>query len=368
MSQKQRLGIAVVLVALLAGLAALFGHQRAPESGTGAAGPWLAGLKEGLGEVKRIDLKSGALSSSLRREGERWVLAEREGYSVDMERLADLLKELSAAKVLEQKTSKPEFYGRLGLEDIDKPGSKAVLVEIWRDDTAARWRVLVGNAAEGRSGRYLRLAGSPETWLVDRSPQAFADPGDWIDRKLLGLAFERVAGVTRSLADGSGFEAARPDAATPSLSVASLPEGGRPRYDSVFDAAARAVLTAEAEDVRRASEELFSGTALARNRIRFFDGLVLDIDAVKAGDANWVRIKASATGTGQAPVPATDAAVAAHKSGTPDVAAEAAAINARVQGWAFRVSDYIYGELAKRLDEYTESVKAEAGKTDDKPS
>ena len=367
MTRIQRLGIAAIAVGLLVALAAFFAHQRAPSAGSAAKGPWLTGLKEALGDVRRIDLSSSTSRVSLRREGANWGVAERHGYPVDRERLADLLQALAAARVLEQKTSKPEFFGRLGLEDIDKPGSGAVRVELWRDDAGPTWRVLVGNAAEGRDGRYLRLAGVDETWLVDRSPQAFADPADWIDRTVLGLDFERVASVTRSFMDGSGFEASRPDAAVASLSVASLPAGTRARYDSVFDAAARAVLTAEAEDVRKAGDELFAGSALARNRIRFFDGLTLDIDAVKAGDGNWVRVRAS----GAAPAAAAAAASAVTPEQAPekppqqDPAAEASVIDARLSGWAFKVSDYIYGELAKRLQEYTEAERVDEGKADD---
>ena len=357
MNRTQRLGIAAAAVLALALLAAVFGHQREPASGTAAAGPLLPGLKEALSGVARVDLASGTSRSSLRRAGEDWGVAEREGYAVDRERLADLLKELSAARALEQKTAKPEFFARLGLDDIDKPGSNAVLVEIWREDTAPAWRVLVGNAAEGRSGRYLRIAGSNQTWLVDRSPQAFADPADWIDREMLGLDFARVAGVSRRAADGAGFEASRADASVASLSVSALPPGKRARYDSVFDAAARAVLSAEAEDVRKPAETLFSGASLVGNRIRFFDGLVLDVDAVKAADGNWVRVKASAEAATKPAV--ADAAESAAKS---DPAAEAAAIEARLSGWAFKVSDYIYGELSKPLAEYIEDVKDEEGK------
>lgn len=363
MNRTQRLGIAAAAVLALALLAAAFGHQRAPASGAVAAGPLLSGLKEALAEVQRVDLASGKARTTLRRSGEAWGVSEREGYAVDRERLADLLKELAAARSLEQKTAKPEFFARLGLEDIDKPGSNAVLVEIWRDDTAPAWRVLVGNAAEGRSGRYLRIAGSDQTWLVDRSPQAFADPADWIDRTMLGLDFARVAGVSRRAADGAGFEASRSDASVASLSVAALPAGKRARYDSVFDAAARAVLSAEAEDVRRPGEDLFAGASPVVNRIRFFDGLVLDIDAVKAADGNWVRVKASAEPTARPAV--ADAAESASK---PDPAAEAAAIDARLSGWAFKVSDYIYGELSKPLTEYIEDEKVDEGKAGDKPS
>ena len=361
MSQQQRLVLAAAAVVLMGFLAVVFGGQAKPDTASGTSTPWLAGLKGDLGVITRLRFSQGKSVSTLIRQGEDWGVSERGGYGVDRERLGDLLKELAAARALEQKTAKPEFFARLGLDDADKEGSAAVLVEIWRDAEAPAWRVLIGNAAEGREGRYVRLADSNETWLVDRSPQAFAEPTDWIDRRVLNLEFDGVERVTRTVADGSGFEAARSAKDQPSLTVASLPKGSKPRYDSVFDAAARAVLTAEAEDVRKADAALFSGSALARNRIRFFDGLLLDIDAVKAADGNWIRVTATVDTT-----PAADIANAGQAAvPAPGPAAQASAINARVEGWAFKVSDYIYGELAKPLTEYTESEQAEANKADD---
>ena len=361
MSQQQRLVLAAAAVVLMGFFAVIFGEKGKPDTTSGVGAPWLSGLKGDLGVITRLRFSQGKSVSNLIRQGEDWGVSERGGYGVDRERLGDLLKELSAARALEQKTSKPEFFARLGLEDANKEGSTAVLVEIWRDADAPAWGVLIGNDAEGRGGRYVRLADSNETWLVDRSPQAFAEPTDWIDRRVLALEFDGVERVTRTVADGSGFEAARAAKDQPSLTVASLPKGRKPRYDSVFDAAARAVLSAEAEDVRKADAALFSGPALARNRIRFFDGLLLDVDAVKAVDGNWIRVTASADAAANA-AGADTAKVAPPPT---DPAAQASALNGRLEGWAFKVSDYIYGELAKPLTEYTESEKAEAGKADD---
>ena len=359
MRQQQRLILASAAVVLMGFFAVIFGEQGKPETAAGASTPWIEGLKADLGVITRLRFSQGKSVSTLVRQGENWGVSERGGYGVDRERLGDLLKELAAARAVEQKTSKPEFFARLGLEDAGKEGSAAVLVEIWRDADAPAWRVLIGNAAEGRGGRYLRLADSNDTWLVDRSPQAFAEPTDWIDRRILNLEFDGVERVIRTLADGSGFEAARSARDQPSLRVASLPKGTKPRYDSVFDAAARAVLSAEAEDVRKADAALFSGPALAGNRIRFFDGLVLDIDAVKATDGNWMRVRASADAT-------AESATAGQAASPPTApAVQASAINARIEGWALKVSDYIYGELAKPLTEYTEAEQAEANKADD---
>jgi hypothetical protein len=400
--QKQRtLVIAAVAVAAMIVLVALFGREQRATTEIGAgAGNWLPELQGALADLTKVRLQSGATVSTLVRGEKGWGVEERAGYAVDFTRLGSLLRDLAEAKPVEQKTSKPEHFGRLGLEDIDKPDSKAVLVEIWEGGEQPAWRVLVGNAAEGRGGRYVRLADGTDTWLVDRSPQALAEPTDWIDRTLLGIDFERVARLERTLPEG-GFAAARANREQPSLAAEGLPAGKKPRYDTVFDSAVRAVLNAEPEDVRRAAEAGFDAADAkpVRNTLSTFEGLALEIDALKGKDGNWIRVHARAgepLAIATSPVTADEAteggadgadakpafgtvpetapaAAAAATSGEaapaepkPDpaktLADEVATLNARLDGWAYKVSDYVGGELAKAMSEYIEDDKpAEAG-------
>lgn len=366
MKERQRLIAAAALVGLLVLLAVVFGQRQERSTASSAAGAyWLPGLKEQLGAVQRVRVQSGSTVSTLVREGDRWGVAERGAYAVDTGRLGELLEELAAARVLEPKTSKPELFERLGLSDIEKPDSKAILVELWGAAEKPLVRVLVGNAAEGRTGRYVRLADAQETWLVDRSPQAFAEPADWVDRRMLGLPFEQVARVTRTLpGKAEGFTAARKDASQASLAREGPADGRAPRYDSVFDAAARALLNAEAEDVVKADDARFPAESTVRNTLGFFDGLVVEVESRKREDGNWLRFSVS---RGEAPASAPDAKDG-DKAPAGDLDARIQSLNARLAGWAYKVSDYVEGELAKPLSEYVETPKAEGQEANDKPS
>jgi hypothetical protein len=392
---QRRLLVATALVVLMIALVVLFGRQQRPDSvlpGTGER--WLAGLEPQLGEVRRVRLQSGAAVSTLVRAGERWGVEERAAYAVDVSRLGTLLRDLAQARPLEQKTAKPEYFDRLGLADVEKPDSKAVLLELWTAGEAPVHRVLIGNAAEGRTGRYVRGADSNQTWLVDRSLQAFAEPTDWLDRGLLEFDFAGVAAVTRALPGKTGFRAARATREQASLAVEDIPAGRKPRYESVFDSAARAVLGAEAEDVKRSAAEDFGVDMLARTDIEFFDGLRLEVDAVKGADGNWIRVRAlagtpvpvpgpasaeaakpadSATSSAESPEDSPVAATggeakddaAATGEGVKPLAERVAALNQRLDGWAYKVSDYVYGELSKPLEDYLDEDKPATEKAAD---
>jgi Domain of unknown function (DUF4340) len=364
MNQKSRLGLAALAVAVMVLLVVLFGYRERPVTGAGADAPWLPQLKQQLHEVRKLALRSSAESATLVRKGTVWGVEERAGYPADFERLEALLAALANARRVEQKTAKPEYFDRLGLSDIEKPESEAVQVEVWAAGEEPVVRVLIGRAAEGRRGRYVRAVSENETWLIDTAPEPMTGPADWLDRKLLGVDFSRVASVSRSMDGQPGFAATRASpAGDASLALAELPPGKAPRYQGVFDAAARAILTAEPEDVRKTAAADPAPAAITA--IGCFDGLGIEVRAREDKDGKWVALRASAGApVAQAPAPAAaaqDAELApAPEKAQPDAAvvqAEAEGLNSRLSGWEFKVSDYVYGELAKGLGDYIQDEK-----------
>jgi hypothetical protein len=379
MNQKSRLGLAAAIVAVMVLLVAVFGYRERPGTVAGAAVPWLPGLKQQLGDLRRLRLQSSAETVTLARTDAGWGVEERSGYPADFSQLETLLEALANARLLEQKTAKPEFFERLGLVDIEHPGREAVQLEMWNAAAEPFVRVLIGKAAEGRSGRYVRAVSEVQTWLIDTSPEPVTSPADWLERKLLDVDFARVASVSRALGGVPEFSAARSAGGDTPLAVAALPAGKAPRYQSVFDAAARVILTAQPEDVRKAGELDFAGAA--ETVIGFFDGLSLTVRALEAQDGNWVTLAAAAgTPVARADEPATELARDEELAPAPvgadakpaDAAAETERLNRRLDGWAFKVSDYVHGELAKGLADYVQDEKppaaaagAQAQPTDD---
>ena len=195
MNQKSRLGLAAAIVAVMVLLVAVFGYRERPGTVAGAESPWLPELKQQLGELRRLRLQSSAETVTLARTDAGWGVEERAGYPADFRQLETLLEALASARLVEQKTAKPEFFDRLGLVDIEQPASEAVQLEIWNAGEQPFVRVLLGKAAEGRNGRYVRAVSEQQTWLIDTSPEPMTNPADWLERKLLDVDFSRVASV-----------------------------------------------------------------------------------------------------------------------------------------------------------------------------
>ena len=366
MRGNSKLVMAAALVALMVVLVTVFGRQQVPGSAAQNA-LWLPELKPVLPQLRKVALQSSSERVTLERTEAGWGVVERSGYPVDFKSLEELLRAVSEARLLEQKTSKPEYFSRLGLVDIEQPQSKAVLLELWAAPEQALVRVLLGDPAETRKGRYVRAASGTETWLIDQSPEPLTGAADWIDRHFLDVDFARVARVTRTLPNGTGFVAERATPEAASLSVRELPEGRKPRYEAVFDGAARAVLSAEIEDVKPLKQSDFAAEDTVKTLIETKDGLELEVDATKDESGSWVRVKAQAVAartedTRTAEPAALDAAdaAAAETDGVELAGAvdppDPAAIDKRLGNWTFKVSDYVYGELSKSLEGYLEEL------------
>lgn len=369
MTQKRNLVFAAIAVAAMLLLVVFLGRQDYPTSGAGDAELWLPELRSELSELRQVRIQSSTESVTLVRDGERWGIAERDNYPLDFARLEEMLTALASAHRLEQKTSRVEYFDRLGLDDIENPDSKAFLVELRVEGDEPLYRLMIGNEAEVRNGRYVRDASGTQTWLIDESPQPVAGPTDWLDRSLLGIDFSRVARVTRTPSSAAGFVAARSGSKEPNLAIESIPAGKRLKYPGVLDSAARALLTASIEDVARADSVEFTEEDSNLTVIECFDGLRIGVTAIKREDGNWIRVAA----TVEEPLAvdedeAAEGDLAGAAAPETDPRADVARLSPRLEGWVFKVSDYVFGELSKGLDAYLEDDAPDAASESDDES
>lgn len=313
---------------------------------------------------------------TLRRDDERWVVVERDGYAADLGKLRQLVIALAEASIVEEKTSNPEYYERLGLVAPGDDGS-GLLVTVSGDDFTSN--VILGETAQG-DYRYARNPEQPASYLIDRNPEAPASPGDWLDPVIVDVAASDVRLVTVEHADGERVELAKPDdnpddnpddkegedgedvepAAAPRNFIAvNLPEGRELTYPAVGDSIAGALAGLELDDVRPATDgepsghaTFVTGAGLAVDVQVIEETVAAEPDDEEPGDdetsdaddedaseaaeetETWLRFSASA-GAG------SDA----------EAAAAAETVNERVSGWEYRVPDYKVQLLTKRWDD-----------------
>jgi len=333
------------LIGTLAALALLAGVFLAGQRDSRPAdGLFLPGLKDDLNAISRIVITGPGNTAivTLERGADRWTVAGRNNYPADVGRIRKNLLELAEARIIEEKTSDPAFYERLGVQDLGSPSATGVQLTI----AGGREPVdlIVGLAQSGAPDlTYVRRAGEPASWLIAGQFDLPKQGGEWLDRALTDLPAERIASVT---IDHPGIETLRiarvPAPAKPAgdatpppegiieFSVADVPAGRELSYPGVGNGVASTLADLQLEDVEtRAALGADPGKPIVA-RFVTTDGLVVEASAWRLPDGT--RVTFTASGNGEAEK-------------------EAAALNARLGGWVYTLPSYKTEQLTRRLSE-----------------
>jgi len=331
-------GVLLVL-GVLAGVILLGQRGSSP-----AEGPFLPGLKDDLNEVSRIVITGpgGTAIATLERGADRWTVAGRNNYPADVGRIRKNLLALAEARIIEEKTSNPEFYDRLGVQDMSSASASGVQLTI----TGGKEPVdlIVGLAQPGTSElTYVRRAGEPGSWLISAQLDLAKTGGEWLDRALTNIPAERIESVT---IDHPGIETLRisrapaPEkpagetAAGPEgnveFQVAGVPAGRELSYPGVANGVASVLADLQLEDVQTRDALGADPGKPVVARFVTTDGLVIETSAWRLTDGT--RVTFNATGEGEA-------------------AQEAAALNARLGAWVYTLPSYKTEQLTRRLNE-----------------
>ena len=269
--------VSLVLVIAIAWLA----EERAPQGADAAQRALLLPeLEAGLNAIERVRIASAEGEAVLERGESGWTMPARGGWPADTGKLRELLLALAQSRTLEPKTANPGLHAKLGVEDVGEGSGSGVLVEL--GGGGLQQAVIVGNASA--AGSYARLAGEPQSWLLDRRITVGRDPADWLQRELTQIEAQRVASLRIEHAGGEPVEIAARDPG-PGFDIANLPKGRTAASDYVAEATAGLLSALRLDDVARDDGSVFAEDAsVSQARFALREGIVVALDFLD-GDA-----------------------------------------------------------------------------------
>ena len=303
--------------------------------------------------------------ATLDRGADGWSVAEKDGYPADVGAIRQALLAISEAKIVETKTANPDYYDRLGLTSVDQEDSAGTAVTIRYDDKTLP--TIIFGDTEGTNYRYARPADDAQSLLIDRDPKLPRETSGWLRAEILDVQGDRVQQVTIDHADGETVVINKEGRAQTNFSVAPIPEGRELRYPGVANVIGNSLRSLKLEDVRRDEPDV--GDVVATAEFKTFDGLVVTATGVSIDDTDWLRFSA-AFDNQQAVKFATEkvdgnlADAAKDDAGSDDDGDdgddakdkadprdEADAINARVGGWLYKIADFQYQQMTRRIED-----------------
>jgi hypothetical protein len=320
--------IALMVAALLAISGALYlsTQRNLPRDPHGMA--LLPTLSRELNSVSALTVRKGAAAPvTVHKQGEAWTVAERADYPADVPKLKKLLLALSDAKIREEKTSNPDSYAIIGVEDPSQPGATGTQIELTAQN--GKQALIVGKSAG--EGTFVRRAGEKTSYIVEPGISVEAEPRYWIDTRLLDIPTDKIQSIESKPASGAAYSvhrvAANPPAAEPP--AAPVPDkfvldgvpSGRQAADSQTLAPSPAHFSnLSVEDVVPAGDIDFSKPSTVT--VTLADGGVITFTGAVIGDKRWVK-------------------VAAPKD---------AALSAKANGRAFEMASYRYDGIFRPLE------------------
>ena len=333
-------------------------------------------LFEQLNSVVRVRVTGREGIFNLVRSGDTWVVEEKDGYPVDPDRVHKLLVGAAGMKRVESKTSDPERYPKLWLEDPTGEDSKSVHFALENDAGTELANWVLGNRRPSKSDAtrtelYIRVADDPMAWLAEGSVPGGQGILDWIDRGVARIDRERLRAVEVVRADGSVVAVNKTRPADPDFALRDIPPGREPDSQYRINDIGRFLEDLRFEDVAKSSTLDFAGSVDKRMRATTFDGLRIRLETVMRDGEAWAQLHAEVDeGLVETPVDAADASGGESGEAPKDTAggllpmdevrAEAERLNAQWSGWAYELPSFKRDYLDRGMDTLTRVVEAAA--------
>ncbi len=358
-----------LLLLVVAGLIAYgawhVSQRKAPSTDVGNALLY-PGLLDQLNESRSIEIQTGDDKFTLRRDGEKWSMVERNGYPVHVDKVRAALVQLSGLKIRESKTSKAENYPTLGVADTPASGGESRRVTVRGETGEPLVDLMVGKARQAKGvespGHYVRRHGDATAYLVEGDLAIAVKPNDWIETAIVDIPVDRVRQVTLGHYGAQPVTVSKKDRKEQLFTLQNPPEGHDARSAAVVSSIGGLLLDMRLDDVI-AANKVEGGTPRTIVDVQTFDGLVATLEQYDLDGRVFVTFKfafnpdlvAPAAEAGKPDGAAKDggaAAQAAPDTGAPpDVKAEVEKLNARVQGWAYELPDYKTRIIDKKMED-----------------
>lgn len=312
-----------------------------------------------INDVNRVEIVSAGNQTiaTLTKTGDSWRLQQMGGYWADWSKLQTLLADLAQARVVEAKTDKPEYYERLGVEDISVEDAGSVLVKLSIGDQTTG--ILIGHSAQGRPGQYVRLQNAAASALVDRRFEVPTQLLDWVDSAIVDVSASEVAEVEIIHPQGERLFVTKISADQTDFDFVRLPEGREIKSSWSVNSLGSVFSMLRMETVR--SEDSVDWSDAVKMRLLMFSGMEIMADMIASGDEYLLRLHASHPAADVVDSQAVDSIEQQDikKQAAIEVLKTVEEINQRVNGWAYGISKYKYETMVKKPEELLKPEESE---------
>lgn len=329
---------------MFGGAAFYFSDQQMEKVEDQEAGAYfLSGLLGKINQVSQISLVEKDSSTHLMLKHDRWVVQEKSSFDADFPKVKKLLLGLAEMETIEAKTSKPENYGRLGVQGVGESGD-VVSREIQLLDKADNlmYALIIGKIKSSRApgskdAIYVRLKGEKKSWLVSGRVNLPKSNVDWLNKSVIDLAPEKIQSVNIRHSDNSQLLISKKDSSDKNFGVENLPLKAELKSDDVANNIANVLQRLTFEDVLPRGKFQADNKQVTKVVFKTFDGLVVvakliaKLDGTESKHYLWFDVKLN--------------------SDNEKVEKESKELNAKFVLWVYEISESKANQFNKKLED-----------------
>lgn len=313
--------------------------------------PEISGQINVVDRVEIVTAGNHAVATLLKGD-KGWQLEQMGGYRADWPNLQTLLAALAQARVVETKTDKPEYYNRLGVEDMTASDAGGVLVKLGIGDQITA--IVIGHQAQARQGQYVRLQNSAASALIDRRLDVSTESSDWVDATIIDINAAEVAEVEIIHPTGERVLVMRISADQTDFDLAGLRPGREVKSSWAVNSLGSVFSMLELDTVH--AEGSVDWSDAVRMRLLLFSGVEIMAEMLEAGDEYLLRLSASHPAANvidkqMNDIEGTKSQKEIESQAAMDIAKVVEDINQKTTGWIYGISKNKYDAMVKKPED-----------------
>ena len=339
-------------------------------------------LAQHINDVSEISGTTNEGTFTLLRQDNNWVVKESSNYGSDKVVVQNFLRGVNNLKRLQAKTSNPELYKKIELQEVTVKGSKSVRYVLKKDDKVVA-DLLFGKQRPAKSDRtrdefYVRLLDDPQSWLVEGKVKLLKSADDWLDQNVLEVDRSRIRQVTVTHTGAEQVVVRREKRTDRDYTLIDVPEGVKIDSQFAVNDVANSFASIKMEAVHPNSVVNIDDGSGIKAVMETFDGLRVVMRTAKKADTTYVNYEAVFDPLiAVVEKPSEDSKQEGSNEGTKEkvidgpkpviktgdqVKAEIASLNQRWKGWVYKLPEFKLNNITKpKADLYAKKKEEDSG-------
>jgi len=295
-----------------------------------------------VNQVAKVVVTDSNGKTHLLKQGDRWLVKEQSGYDAEFTKVKKLLLGLADLETIESKTSKPENYGRLGVQAVGEAGEVASKqIQLFDKADNLMHTLIVGKAKSLRTAGgptskgaiYVRQPNDEQSWLVSGKIELPDTQTEWLNKSIIDLKASRVQAVNIQHADKDTLSISKKAKADENYAVDNFPEKAELKSSSAANQIAALLQNLTFDEVLKRGGFEADDKKITDITFDTFDGLKIMTKLIEKEGKHYIWFDAKAESDDDA------------------IKQESSKLNTNFALWVYQISETNANKFKKKLED-----------------